>query len=81
MAHHNLHTFTSTFFLSMGLMTSPTWEPCSWSSCSSSRNRRTRRGPGFGYGKLDYITFVLLNRIQWHSLLTCSTLHWPMTVG
>ena len=34
-------TLTRTFFLSMGLTTSPTYEPCSCSSCSSSRSMRT----------------------------------------
>lgn len=34
-------TLTRTFFLSIGLMTSPTCEPCSWRSWSSSLRRRT----------------------------------------
>ncbi len=37
-----LLTLTITF-LPMGLMTSPTCEPCSWSSCSSSHSRQTDR--------------------------------------
>lgn len=36
-----LLTLTRTFFLSIGLTTSPTYDPCSCKSCSSSLNIRT----------------------------------------
>jgi hypothetical protein len=34
-------TLTRTFFLSIGLTTSPTYDPCSCNNCNSSRNIRT----------------------------------------
>lgn len=37
-----INTLTKTFFLSIGLTTSPTYDPCSWSNCNSSRSIRTK---------------------------------------
>lgn len=62
-------TLTSTFFLSIALTTSPTWDPCSCSNCSSSRRRRTLALSSFRWASSLRTFWVFSDKECWWGLI------------